>query len=461
MKKITAFALALLMVMSFAVVGASASDPDTQVTIPTDAATVEVSGVIYKVIRTADEFKAINDAKDNYILANDIDFGGAVFSENRMARIEAGTIIDGNGYALLNYSVTGDGDVSTFGLVKGDCIYFKNLTIGSDAAPISITSEVKGKSIGALLGYSNSTSSWENIKVYANVSGNTEGSNVAGLIGNAKGNHTLNNVTFNGSVTGHVTGGFIGSANANDTVFNLSDCVNNGVINGTNDTGGFIGKNTAQTTATNCINLGAVTSTGGAGGFCGSVSCVITLDKFLGAGKVQGKNNVGGVYGYCGGNGSITTNSYVVGTVESSNVFVGGMLAFSKASYTVKDCGFFGNLVLTNTTENPKTTGVICGKITDEALKEASGNVFTAVEGATINVGLTEGQAAVSQADAVEKLKTVFEDYNFAVENGAIVVAAKQPATGDSFPMAAVIVMFVSLVGIVGVAAFAKKRIAE
>ncbi len=459
-KKITAIAVALLMVLSFAVIGVSASDPDTQVTIPADAATVEVSGVLYKVIRTADDFKAINDVKDNYILANDIDFAGAAFEDNRIVRVAAGTVIDGNGYALLNYSVTGNGDVSTFGLVKGDCIYIKNLTVGSSSAPISITSTVEGKSVGALLSYSNSVSSWENVDVYANVSANTSGSNTGGLIGNAKGNHTLKNVTFNGSVSGKVTGGLIGIANANDTVFTLNDCVNNGVVTGTNDTGGIIGKNTAQTTATNCINLGAVTSTGGAGGFCGSVSCVITLDKFLGVGKVQGQNNVGGIYGYCGGNGSITNNSYVVGTVESSNTFVGGMLAFSKSTYTVKDSGFFGNLVVTNTGD-AKTWGVICGKITDDTLKEASGNVFTAVEGATINVGLSDGQAAISQADAAEKLNTVFTDYSFAVENGAIVVMAKQPPTGDSFPVMIVVALTVSLVGALGIAIYSKKRIAE
>ena len=91
------------------------------------------NGVEYEVIRTEANFKAIDRTK-NCILACDINFNekvlnGTYFGDGTSIQ----GIIDGNGYALYNFSVNYTGSYGTIGLLaqslKGNAA-IRNLSIG-------------------------------------------------------------------------------------------------------------------------------------------------------------------------------------------------------------------------------------------------------------------------------------------------------------------------------------------
>ena len=158
MKRILFVLLALTMLLGCFPAVASATPAE----IPADATTWEQDGVTYKVIRTAAEFTQKLAAPGNYILACDIDFGGASFAY--AVNPSKGTyVINGNGYTVKGYSLTGDGDVSLFLASTGSNITMKNFTFGTAEAPISISTTGTGKSVGGLFGYANMTFTLENV----------------------------------------------------------------------------------------------------------------------------------------------------------------------------------------------------------------------------------------------------------------------------------------------------------
>ena len=115
MKRICSLVLVLCMVLSMVVVPTLAEETTTVTpgatttpltgpitTIPDGASTVEVGGVNYTVIRTADDFKTKMAAGGNFILANDIDFGPTVAATE--ATEGEAPVVD-TSHALTNYVV--------------------------------------------------------------------------------------------------------------------------------------------------------------------------------------------------------------------------------------------------------------------------------------------------------------------------------------------------------------------
>ncbi len=311
--------------------------------IPDGQSTYTLDGIEYTVIRTVDELMAINKVAGNYILANDIDFGGQNYS--KLITLEKGSRFEGNGCALLNYSLSGDDNLYSFGFNNGELVTMKNLTLGSASAPISVVSTGSGKSVGALLGYSNSISHIENVTVYANVS--SPNSYVGGVIGNIKGTHTFKNIVFYGTVEGNVAGGIFGRQQATATIEN---CINYGTVTGTGDTGGIAGNHPSEGNSTfiNSKNFGRVASSKNAAGFSGSVSGTLVLKNFLNAGTISGGDIVGGIVAYMGG--SSMTFEKCINTASVSNTkgqATGGIIgkATTSSGFTMKDCVSFGAVV--------------------------------------------------------------------------------------------------------------------
>ncbi len=311
--------------------------------IPDGQATFTLDNIEYTVIRTVDELMAINKVAGNYILANDIDFGGQVYA--KLFTLEKGSCLEGNGCALLNYSLSGDGDVCSIGFNNGELVTLKNLTLGSANAPISVVSTGSGKSVGTLLGYSNSISRVENVTVYANVS--SPNSNCGGVFGNVKGTHTFKNVVFYGTVEGSVTGGIFGRQQSTATIEN---CINYGVISGGGDTGGIAGNHSGDgnSIVIGCKNFGRVASSKNAGGFSGSVSGTLSITDFLNAGNISGGDIVGGIVAYMGG--SSMSLEKCINTASVSNnkgASLGGIIGDARISsgFVMKDCVSFGAVI--------------------------------------------------------------------------------------------------------------------
>ena len=187
MKKLWALVLSvLLIILMIPAVTVSATD---RVEIPEGAETVDIDGAAFTVIRTKDEFLAMNNVAGKFILANDIDLGG--HTADTLIKLPKGNIFDGNGYSIYNYSLRGTADLSTFGINNGELTTIRNINIGKPDSYIDIKSETNGKSIGGVLSYSNSIFALENITVYANI--NSTGANVGGIAGNIKGNGRIIN----------------------------------------------------------------------------------------------------------------------------------------------------------------------------------------------------------------------------------------------------------------------------
>ncbi len=369
--------------------------------IPDGQATFSLGGVEYTVIRTVDELLAINNVAGNYILANDIDFGGQEYS--KLFNLEKESILDGNGCALLNYSLKGENDTCSIGFNKNGLVTLKNLTLGSASAPISVVSTGSGKSVGALLGYSNSESYIENVTVYANVS--SPNSNVGGVIGNIKGTHTFKNIVFYGTVDGKVVGGIFGRQQATATIEN---CINYGTVTGTDNTGGIAGDHPSEGNSTfiNCKNFGRVASSKNAAGFSGSVSGTLVLKNFLNAGTISGGDIVGGIVAYMGGT-SMTFEKCIntASVTNTKGAATGGIIgkATTSAGFTMKDCASFGAVI-----GNDDCTGALVGVINDgvNMSSDSTNNKYVEVENGN-NVGVeTSGRMDISMVASELKILT-------------------------------------------------------
>ena len=255
MKRICSLILVLCMVLSMVVVptladttttttaGATAtpvSDHPTQIGA-TDTE-VTVGGVVFTVIRTADDFKTKMAAGGNFILANDIDFGpvattdgegegegegeavdtGFVF-EDYVAKAESGDFtFDGNGYTLSNVSMNFSAGKALFYVKSGNAVV-KNLKITTGAT-------FTGAGTSGLL-FSNASScasiTVDNVDIHSNGVSYTANNGFALYIGRTGAKTTtFKNCDLTGSFTvyNQINGGFV--INAANTV-NFENCTAN------------------------------------------------------------------------------------------------------------------------------------------------------------------------------------------------------------------------------------------
>ena len=269
---------------------------------------IDGNGVKYEVIRTEANFKAIDRAK-NCILACDINFNETVLNGTYFGD---GTsiqgIIDGNGYALYNFSVNYTGSYGTIGLLaqslKGNAA-IRNLSIGKPSEIIDY--KINGASAnttGCLVGKINETTTADqtvtisNVHIYCNITFMKPVANgvaVGALVGmthndsNNQNTYTVNisDCSFTGSVkfdaaaakVGQNTriGGMVGYHKIG--TLNISNCVNNADLDLTNRNcgsnssfvGGMVGSIEDPANFTNCVNAGNLICDKYSGGIVGAV----------------------------------------------------------------------------------------------------------------------------------------------------------------------------------------------
>ena len=387
MKKLLALFLTLALCFSvFATlsIGATegeenASETETEtvtkkglVEIPDGAETVAVGEETYTVLRTAEDLAQLKNADGKYLLANDLDFGGAALAHMKY-ELGANTVLDGNGFSFLNYTQSG-GDFGLFWFVNGAIL--RNLTLGSATQKIQLTSTGAGKSCGAVVSWTNAIFRLENVHVWADMT--AERSQVGGLVGNIAQTAavTFVNCSFHGSIVGDGAdgdcgyGGFVGLHQPTGATVVLENCRNYATISsigtgGKHKTAGFIGVANGKTlTMTDCVNYGNVsTLTGGSvGGFAGesylygaSPAVNWSFTNCVNYGKISGVGRVGGMLSYLNCGSRVTagvtltmTNCGNYGDVSASGADSGGLIGNTDVSVastlTVTNCFNMGNL---------------------------------------------------------------------------------------------------------------------
>lgn len=339
---------------------------DNWIAISGAQASVEIEGVSYTVIRSAQDLSKLAEAPtDRFVLANDIDLGGAVISE-ALISLERGGVLDGNGYSILNFSLLAEGDRSV-GLFDLNQASVKNLTVGSKQQPIvgTITAEKKG--LGVLVGLGSGAITVTNVQVYAKLSGTN--AYIGGLIGRSSSPVVLDRCAFYGEINGAASsdvgfGGMLGAASG--TVV-LQNCANYATVSATYanggekktnyKVGGLIGNvGTLSLQLSDCANYGKISSdaaSGSVGGLLGehwsggdAAGLSWSLQDCINAGTVCGVGNVSGVLGKLNSSGTIGntvcfTGVRNYGAVIGSSTAIGGLIGYLTLKigcFSLTDC---------------------------------------------------------------------------------------------------------------------------
>ena len=241
--------------------------------------------------------------------------------------------------------------------------------IGSTSSPFRGTFDGNGKTITGLwinrsnssnvgiLGYT-SSATVKNLNIASvNITGKDY---VGGLVGN--GSTAFSNCTLSGVIVGdnHV-GGFCGSGGT------FSECHSSANIKATGDCiGGLAGSNASS--IENCI-VGNVSIEGHdyVGGFCGT-STSAAFDNCTFVGSISGNSYIGGINGRCSG----VQKSYVIGDIDATGDYVGGIIGEYRYAYRdILDCYFSGKI------SGKDYIGGIVGKATSS--KEIANNYAYAI----------------------------------------------------------------------------------
>lgn len=460
MKKILSLALVLCMVLSLMLVPSLTASAAEQVTIGATDTTVTLDGVTYNVIRTADEFKAITGA-NNYILANDINLAGTEIKGAQSSLISSwsGTL-DGNGYSLTGYSITGANNSGLIDLYFSEQhVKISNLTVGSAASPIVITTAGNG-GVGAIAGCMryNSTLVLENCTVYVDMSNLDNGTKDT-----EKGQK----------------GAFVGSINKSDAAecsIDFINCKAYGSVSGKNKIGGFLGcnYNTATVTFQNCESHVNVTGLQFVGGYIGIVqakgvsvfeSCASNAALVCSTDSASDYGQVGGFIGKNTGNCTFklcTNNSTITGGVDGvKGSYLGiqddGKLFFVLAENETLPNNYCGQLDKDTIVTTTYFTQIVISTVDELKAIAASGSYvlaenLTLTEGVTLNVagldveldmnGLTvNGALTVSGAGKLTlsngTLKSETADAALTVASGATVALNNAVAEGKDVALAA------------------------
>lgn len=151
---------------------------------------------------------------------------------------------------------------------------------------------------------------------------NVSGVEYAGLFGMIA-DATIKNVIVKGVITGTGdAGGIVGRAKG--TTNYITNCGNEATVNG-KYAGGILGNAQAKVTVTGCYNTGIITTqtsgyvyAGGIAGYAGGSSGNIAISGCYNVGKVTSSKNAGGISGYDSSTIVSIANSYNVGEVTGS-----------------------------------------------------------------------------------------------------------------------------------------------
>lgn len=244
----------------------------------------------WTAISTAEQFKTLLEGSTgNFYLTNDIDFstGGVAqnFPDGYIVNAFDG-VLDGNGYAIYNFTLNSDKQYVGVFLQLGfnAAAVIKDLKIGKAGAEIqaNLTSNTKDSRFGFLAargGRNNCRLVLDNVDVYGKCDINYGTTNTRSFIGGVLGDDVksfqFNDVTFNGYIHDNTTHGLEANIGAliGRTAFNrnagkpiIKNCVNNGEIKDFSSTsttvrlGGIVGILQGSALIQNCANKGTLTA---------------------------------------------------------------------------------------------------------------------------------------------------------------------------------------------------------
>ncbi len=431
MKKLSAFLLILAMLVTmvplFSVTAIAAEEntgtSDTaalHIAIAAEESTKEVDGVEYTVLRTSADFEKIKKDSEggtggHFILANDIDFSDESGDATNVEAYPVDTLtLDGNGYTVKGFCLTGTGSLSFFSLSGTAETVIRNISFGSQNEKIQVSckntaAQTGNVGVGVLVSYTATPFRFENVNVYAVIEA-AQRIHTGGFVGRVHGGKvTMTGCNFYGSVTGTSTAagdvgyaGLIGKITAKNVVLRMTNCCNYGNITasgaGTNHkTAGMIAASYAlDSRIENCINYGNVT-TGGvtAGGFSAELtfnngkdadmdaSLKYSFRNCINYGKITGTNQVGGFAGL------------FKNTDGSDTTAVGGLLELDS-------CRNYGDIVASGndtkaTKKNIPASGGLIGIVylTANVIAEKCAN-FGTLNGGGIHKGGLFGYATLT-----------------------------------------------------------------
>ena len=388
MKKIFSLLLAVAMIATMIPTLAVGAFAKTAIGANDEAVTIGEGNAAkeYQVIRHKDDLLAYfadkNDAGNvdkNMILAADIDMGGYEITA-ALATLD-GVTIDGNGYSIHNFKMTGTTkEFSMFEVVTDSEITICNITFGTPSAKIvynyspSANTDDAGMA-GFFFDNVDCETLFENVTVYTTMNNTTSYAAAMGVIaGYIQGTHTIKNVNVYGSISGYLAGNcaigaYVGSIRRDDSGdFLVENCSNYATITAANNhkAGGFVGQiyHAGNVTFKNCVNYGNVTDSGKyyVGGFVGQATCKVGDKpdwKFidcLNYGAITGAQSVSGLIGAATPHGKdadydkgITMTRCVnYGTINATSQRAGGMIGNIENPYfvviTIEDSANFGTI---------------------------------------------------------------------------------------------------------------------
>lgn len=305
-----------------------------------------------------------NNFKDATVkIGKDIDLGGLTasgygISSNQWVALKGfqGTL-DGQGHTISGIYVNSSQDNQGF---------FENLTSTCTLKDLHLKGKVSGGDyVGGLVGKSFGATI-SGCSFDGMVTGGHQYGYIGGIVGHASGN--VINCKVSGSVISNLnsindiqltgaTGGIVGyainciiekcenNAAVNGNAFSIggiaghmfmmskiSDCINNGSVNGMQFVGGIAGRVTVQgeRLVVHCVNNGSIRGTTYVGGIMGTmVGYGASAEECANHGSVEGKSYASGILGYS--EASRIRKCYNTGNITAS---------YSAAGIIAKDCGF-------------------------------------------------------------------------------------------------------------------------
>lgn len=300
-------------------------------------------------------------------------------------------IFDGNGHSIT-LAISSENDLNKYGLftkLKSNAVV-KKLTING-----SIKSEAQYAFVGAVAGESSGTIT--DCVNNASVTGHYAGG-IVGYISGIKTNPAkLTNCVNYGKVTGDDAGGIVYEISDYGV---LTNCVNNGDVEASDDDAGGIAAQGGNVEIINCINNGAVESYNSAGGIISSTWSNSVINNCINNGDVDAYGSAGGIVGY-GEDNTTIKNCYNSGniTCDDDDEYA---IAYREDGSAVILNSFYLQTKDVNT--GLGSSNIESRKDSSEAVAEA--DVASGYVAAKLNSGVTDGLNRWT----VENSKLVFAD---------------------------------------------------
>lgn len=285
-----------------------------------------------KALRT----DAAEAADKSYILMNDIDLSGEVWTEAQLIWSFKG-VFDGNGHVIKNFSYNGTAAdaIGFFRFLRGTVknLGFENANVNGLTKPCGvIVGYIKGGTIENCF-VKNSTVTGSNERI-GGIVGNVEKSD--GLIAPIIKNCSVQNCTITGN---NLTGGILGRAAEATTIENCA--VESSTIYGSQDVGGVVGRLVNSTLKTSYSAYNSVSGNDNAGGVVGRVWGASNVQDTYCASKVESRSwQAGGIVGQGTDGASTISRCYFSGIVirQGTNRASGILGLAGSDGHTIQNC---------------------------------------------------------------------------------------------------------------------------